>query len=43
MSRINLPEIVEKVRRAGDKSLKEVADNIRRRMSETGKPVTYPI
>ena len=36
-------DIISKVNRAGKKTLREVVDNIQRRMSEEGKPVTYPI
>lgn len=38
-----LRAVINKTKRAGNKSLEEVAENIRRRMSEEGKPVKYPI
>lgn len=36
-------EIIPKVRKASTRSLKKVVDNIQRRMSEEGKPITYPV
>jgi hypothetical protein len=43
MNGINISEIIGKIKRAGNKSLGEVAENIRRRMSEEGKPIRYPV
>jgi len=43
MSAINVDEIIAKVKRAGKKSLADVVENIRVRMSEEGKPITYPV
>lgn len=40
---INLHVIVEKSKRAGRKTLEEVANAIRARMAEEGKPITYPV
>lgn len=38
-----LSSLAGKAKRAGTKSLEEVAENIRRRMSEEGKPIKYPV